>query len=209
MGNYEQLKAAIAAVIKANGGQEITGDVLQSALLSMVSNIGSNATFAGFAKPDTIPGTPDQNIFYIAYENGTYSNFSGIILQNEIVFFVNKNGIWEKEETGIASAEKMEELGILINTILNAIKNEIVSDVTIDDNGAGYTAAGSTAGNGWVKSDFLPINHGDKIEYKLDGWQNFCILALFDSEKRRILENQIVGATGGIVVTETLKREYM
>lgn len=196
MGNYEQLKAAIAAVIKANGGQEITGDVLQSALLSMVSNIGSNATFAGFAKPDTIPGTPDQNIFYIAYESGTYSNFSGIILQKEIVFFVNKNGIWEKEETGIASFEKMEELEILINTILNTIKNEIVSDVTIDDNGAGYTTAGSTAGNGWVKSDFLPINYGDKIEYKLDGWQNFCILALFDSEKRRILENQIVGATG-------------
>lgn len=196
MGNYEQLKASIAAVIKANGGQEITGDVLQSALLSMVSNIGSNATFAGFAKPDTIPGTPDQNIFYIAYENGTYSNFSGIILQNEIVFFVNKNGIWEKEETGIASAKKMEELGILINTILNAIKNGIISDVTIDDNGAGYTTAGSTAGNGWVKSDFLPINYGDKIEYKLDGWQNYCILALFDSKKRRILENQIVGATG-------------
>ena len=196
MGNYEQLKAAIAAVIKANGGQEITGDVLQSALLSMVSNIGSNATFAGFAKPDTIPGTPDQNIFYIAYENGTYSNFSGIILQNEIVFFVNKNGIWKKEETGIASTKKIEELGILINTTFNTIKNEIVSDVTIDDNGAGYTAAGSTAGNGWVKSDFLPINYGDKIEYKLDGWQNFCILALFDSEKRRILENQIVGATG-------------
>ena len=196
MGNYEQLKASIAAVIKANGRQEITGDVLQSALLSMVSNIGSNATFAGFAKPDTIPGTPDQNIFYIAYENGTYSNFSGIILQNEIVFFVNKNGIWEKEETGIASSEKMEELGILINTILNTIRNEIVSDVNIDNNGAGYTTAGSTAGNGWVKSDFLPINYGDKIEYKLDGWQNFCILALFDSEKRRILENQIVGVTG-------------
>lgn len=196
MGNYEQLKAAIAAVIKANGGQEITGDVLQSALLSMVSNIGSNATFAGFAKPDTIPGTPDQNIFYIAYESGTYSNFSGIILQKEIVFFVNKNGIWKKEETGIASFEKMEELEILINTVLNTIKNEIVSNVTINDNGAGYTAAGSTAAHGWVKSDFLPINYGDKIEYKLDGWQNFCILALFDSEKRRILENQIVGATG-------------
>lgn len=196
MGNYEQLKQAVSDVIKTNGSQEITGAILQNALLSIISTIGSNATFAGFAKPDTIPGTPDQNIFYIAYENGTYSNFSGIILQNEIVFFVNKNGIWEKEETGIASAEKMEELGILINAILNTIRNEIVSDVNIDDNGAGYTAAGSTAGNGWVKSDFLPINYGDKIEYKLDGWQNFCILALFDSKKRRILENQIVGATG-------------
>ena len=162
----------------------------------MVSNIGSNATFAGFAKPDTIPGTPDQNIFYIAYENGTYSNFSGIILQNEIAFFVNKNGIWKKEETGIASVEKMEELEILINTILNTIKNGIVSDVTINDNGAGYTAAGSTAGNGWVKSDFLPINYGDKIEYKLDGWQNFCIIALFNANKKRIIEGQKVGKTG-------------
>ena len=29
MGNYEELKAAVASVIKTNGNQEITGRVLQ------------------------------------------------------------------------------------------------------------------------------------------------------------------------------------
>lgn len=70
MGNYEQLKASIAAVIKANGMQEITGNVLQATLLSLVSNIGDNATFAGIATPDTNPGTPDQNIFIWLHNRG-------------------------------------------------------------------------------------------------------------------------------------------
>ena len=32
MGNYEQLKQAVADVIKSNGDQEITGAILQNAL---------------------------------------------------------------------------------------------------------------------------------------------------------------------------------
>ena len=123
MANWQILKAAIANVIKTNGNQEITGQVLQNVLNNIISNLGANATFAGIATPETNPGAPDQNIFYIAYESGTYSNFSGIILQKEIVFFVNKNGIWKKEETGIVSVEKMEELKISINTILKYAKN--------------------------------------------------------------------------------------
>lgn len=34
MGNYEQLKQAVSDVIKTNGNKEITGAILQSALLS-------------------------------------------------------------------------------------------------------------------------------------------------------------------------------
>lgn len=63
MGNYEQLKAAIAAVIKQNGNNEITGDILQNTLTTIVSNVGKDSTFAGVATPETVPGTPDQNVF--------------------------------------------------------------------------------------------------------------------------------------------------
>lgn len=78
MGNYEQLKQAISDVIKSNGNQEITGAILQNALLSIISTVGANSTFAGIATPKTNPGTPDQNIFYIASQNGIYSNFGGV-----------------------------------------------------------------------------------------------------------------------------------
>lgn len=63
MGNYEELKTAVAAVIKQNGNEEITGQIMQNTLLSMISNIGANSTFAGVATPETAPGTPTKTFF--------------------------------------------------------------------------------------------------------------------------------------------------
>lgn len=103
MGNYEELKAAVASVIKANGKQEITGQVLQNTLTTLISQIGVNATFAGIATPSTVPGTPDQNVFYIAGQSGTYANFNAIVLDNEIAILSNKSGKWVKTTTGFAT----------------------------------------------------------------------------------------------------------
>lgn len=103
MGNYEELKAAVASVIKANGNQEITGQVLQNTLTTLISQIGVNATFAGIATPSTAPGTPDQNVFYIAGQSGTYANFNAIVLDNEFAILSNKSGTWVKTTTGFAT----------------------------------------------------------------------------------------------------------
>lgn len=96
MGNYEQLKQSVSDVIKTNGNQEITGAILQNVLLSIISTIGVNATFAGIATPTTVPGTPDQNVFYIAGE-GTYANFSGITVEIGQLAFLKWNGAWSKQ----------------------------------------------------------------------------------------------------------------
>lgn len=74
MANYQTLKAAIAAVIKTNGEEEITGAVMQSALLGMVESLGNGYQFKGIATPSTVVGTPDENVFYIG-GGGTYNNF--------------------------------------------------------------------------------------------------------------------------------------
>ena len=110
MGNYKQLKDAIAAVIKTNGNQEITGAIMQNALLTIISTVGANATFEGIATPSMNPGTPDQNVFYIASENGTYSNFGGVTLTDEVAIFSNTNGSWVKSDTGIATSAKVSKL---------------------------------------------------------------------------------------------------
>lgn len=92
MGNYGELKQAVSDVIKTNGNQEITGQVLQNTLLSIINIVGANATFVGIATPTTIPGTPDQNIFYLATIEGRYINFDNIILPNGIsVIYINNN----------------------------------------------------------------------------------------------------------------------
>lgn len=111
MGNYEQLKQAISDVIKTNGNQEITGAIMQNALLSIISTVGSNATFAGIATPDTNPGRPDQNVFYLASEPGIYSNFGGVELTDQVLIFTNKKGNWAKQDSGIATSAKILELG--------------------------------------------------------------------------------------------------
>lgn len=110
MGSYEELKQAVADVIKSNGNQEITGAIMQNALLSIISTVGSNATFAGIATPDTNPGTPDQNVFYIASENGQYVNFDSVVLYNEVAIFTNKNGNWVKNNTGLGTKQELSVL---------------------------------------------------------------------------------------------------
>lgn len=101
MSNWSTLKQAIQNVIKQNDNQEISGDTLQNTLISMVNNLGENATFVDIATPSTNPGTPDGNVFYIASEPGTYANFGGITISDEVALLV-WNGTWTKKSTGAA-----------------------------------------------------------------------------------------------------------
>ena len=105
MGNYEGLKAAVSSVIKTNGNQEITGQVLQNTLTTLISQVGANATFAGIATPDTVPGTPDQNVFYIAGQSGVYANFGGYEVTKNAVAFNNVSGNWVATELNLLSSD--------------------------------------------------------------------------------------------------------
>ena len=92
MGNYEQLKAAIVAVIKANGNNEITGNVLQTTLLTIISNMGQYRQFGGVVIPATNPGNPDQNLFYLAQRPGVYQYFSNVEISNPGLNVIYHNG---------------------------------------------------------------------------------------------------------------------
>lgn len=112
MANYQELKQAIADVIKTNGNQEITGAILQNVLKSMVSVIGENATFAGIAIPSTNPGTPDANVFYIAAETGSYPNFgsSKKVTDNEIAIFNLEHGYWSKHSIPVIKTSRAAQI---------------------------------------------------------------------------------------------------
>lgn len=125
MGNYEELKKAISALIKENGNQEITGNLMQYVLNSIVSIVGKNATFAGIANTETNPGTPDQNVFYLAYNSGVYLNFNAVNLNSEVALFVNKNGTWKKQSTGLAVKETTDALQLELNQLNEKLDNQI------------------------------------------------------------------------------------
>lgn len=95
MSNFATLKAAIADVIKTNGTNAITGALLQQSLFAMINSLGANFQFAGFADSTTNPGTPDQNVFYLAGSPGAYSNF-GLTVNNGELAALTYNGTWAK-----------------------------------------------------------------------------------------------------------------
>ena len=101
MSNYNSLKATINANIKTNGNQEITGSVLNSVLTAMVNSLGADYLFAGYATPAINPGTPDQNVAYLAATPGTYTNFGGLVLDDGDVAFLLYNGSWTKQAVDI------------------------------------------------------------------------------------------------------------
>ena len=87
---YDQIKESIKAVIKENGNYEITGNVLQAVLLSMVDTLGPEYQFLGIATKSTVPVVVEGNSFYITIEVGTYTNFKN---SGNTAITVNRLGI--------------------------------------------------------------------------------------------------------------------
>lgn len=134
MGGYTKLKAAIAAAIKANGNNEITGAIMQVVLNTIVSTVGANRTFVGIANENTNPGTPDSNVFYIAYGAGNYVNFQSgasnlTVKPGELAILYNGTNNWDKFVIGMSS----DGVIALANTInqINATGRYAYTDTDI------------------------------------------------------------------------------
>lgn len=168
MGNYEQLKQAVSDVIKTNGNQEITGAIMQNALLTIISTVGDNATFAGIATPTTNPGTPDQNVFYIASEPGVYSNFGGVELTDQVFIFTNKNGNWVKKDCGIATSAKVSELENYVNTLYINISQLYPTD--------GYTNGGASGGNQYSIDEAIQLLRDKGMDSVLETLQGIIFV---------------------------------
>lgn len=98
MANWSTLKAAVAKVIKTNGNQEITGQILQNTLNSIISNVGKDSAFAGIAVPATNPGAPDGNVFYLAAGPGVFSDFGITLSISECAVFLWNGVSWIKKQ---------------------------------------------------------------------------------------------------------------
>lgn len=115
MAGWSTLKDAISKVITSNNNKEITGTVMRTLLTNIVNSLGKNIQFGGIALPETVPGNVDYEVFYIAATPGTYSNFSGLIIDdNEVAFFTYSpsSGTWRKLATNIMSSS----FALLANT---------------------------------------------------------------------------------------------
>ena len=129
--NYDELKRNIADVVKHNGNQEITGQIMQDALFALIENLGAGYQFIGVATPTTNPENPDAKLFYIANGKGTYTNFGGIEVTEDEVVILYYDTEWHKVATGIASQEKLTELGAKVDNLAEDIVsiNDTITEI--------------------------------------------------------------------------------
>ena len=153
MANYTALKAVIQQVIKQNGNNEITGALMQSSLLSMINSLGANYQFAGIATPSTDPGTPDQNVFYIAIQSGTYVNFNNLTVDKYPIILSNPNGVWEKRSLSLAMTSNVRQYAYLLTTPITITVADRTVRIPVQNiilNGRGLVAAATAFPNGEV-----------------------------------------------------------
>lgn len=99
MANYANIIAEINAAITSNQNQDITGPVLNAVLRDMVATLGAGYQYKGVATPSTDPGTPDQKVFYIATQSGTYTNFGSLAVTG--ISVLRYDNIWRLDPLGI------------------------------------------------------------------------------------------------------------
>ena len=195
MANYQLLKADIDAKVYQNGEQEITGANLNAVLNAMVTTLGAGYQFAGVATIDTNPGAPDAKVFYIANGKGTYTNFGGLEVTEDEVVVLYWDTAWHKVSTGIASQEKLTELGMIINEIADTNINPPVEGKNLFNVAAikgGYNV--SDSGGEFANADHsiseyisIPGNTNHLIISANMNIQNNIKFALYDASKAAIV----------------------
>lgn len=150
MSAFSTLLALINAQIKTNGLKAITGAKLNGVLVQMVNELGSGYQFIDIATPATDPGTPDENVWYIASQAGTYTNFGGIIVNENEVCALVWNGSWTKKVTGAATAAQVNQLGQLMRI-----------QVSFNEKDYAILTNGTFTSDAYYKHTAIPVIQGE------------------------------------------------
>lgn len=139
MANYNTLKTAIQNAIYENHNNEIDALDLRQTLITIVNSLGVGYQLIGVAMENTNPGTPDQNVFYIAGP-GTYPNFGATppTVQEGYLGIFRWNGNWTfnyvpvgkdfTEEINQLAQELIEVVGIVYDGKYVNISGNLVAD---------------------------------------------------------------------------------
>ena len=94
--------------MQGNQGNSVSSEEIRRLTARMD---GQNVcSFAGIATPTTNPGAPDGNVFYLASESGTYSNFNAIEIAAGEAAILEWRGSWMKKNAGFATQHGFSKL---------------------------------------------------------------------------------------------------
>lgn len=135
MANFDQLKQSVSALIRTNGAEEITGQIMQDVLLTIINSISGGYMFGGVAQHSGNVGNPDYNVFYLA-GSGAYTGYGDAInIPNGCYGVFRYNGSWTQEVVDIGvhltgtirEGETNGVTGDVINTALQQLFNNVMN----------------------------------------------------------------------------------
>lgn len=200
MSNFSALKTAIQNAIKQNGNQEITGNVLQNVLISIIETLGDSAiidlentvteitnnidngyVYAGIATPSTTPVS--GKVFYIALQAGTYTNFGNTAITQGINFLKYNGSVWSKDvvigidDVPMPGSTKLPKSGGTAEKLYVIPKN--IGYITPEGNV-------DPTYDTWRNSDMFPVISGDimTIFSRTGNSGTTLVVAFYDANKQ-------------------------
>lgn len=202
MANYANLLAQIAANIYSNNNQEITGDVLQLQLNAMVASLGAGYQFMGVAGLNTNPGAPDQKVFYISGESGTFPNFDGLVNTDGNICILKYDSAWTISKISIYDVYST----IITRESVN--KLDVTSEVLADGKFISSTGAIFSHDELCI-SAYIPIKEGQTLILSHgDAFGGGARGALYD-DKKNFISSFSTGGSGEISVTGTSASKWV
>ncbi len=194
---WNDLKAAVAARVRTNGTQSITGALLQSTLNSIIDQVGANTTFKGIAVSSTSPGIPDGPVFYLASDPGMYANFGDYVHDGKgTVIFSNVTGSWVATKTTMATKSMSDR------KVVKSAKGGNLLDQTMIENGWIDSSGNINASTDYGHTEYIPIENGELLKCNITAGSNPQIV-LYDANKQFI--SSVPSTRGQITGTETSK----
>ena len=181
MANYEELKRAVKQVIKPNGVQEITGEILQNVLVKMIDTFGDEYKCKGVAVTSTTPQVSGKTL-YFRFNAGRLCSTLQVyfVVKGEFVAFAYDGANWSK--TVLIDASNFATLDLVNDynaTTDNAGRRfelaEAINAIPTERRKAGMTLR-------FIKSDtgkyILYYNMSEQWSNKPSDWQPLSMVEL-------------------------------
>lgn len=199
--NYDELKRNIADVVKPNGNQEITGQIMQDALFALIENLGEGWQFGGAVRPSDVPALgADVRAFYLAVEKGVYADFGGVEV-TELSAIVYGDG-WGVLPLGVAFGVDTEaEIGALSERVKaleadgSVTTSRIADDAVTTPKIADRAVTSDKIGDGAITNDKISAGavSADKLNTDLQAKVNdnvkYVEQTLTDAQKAQARKN--------------------
>ena len=192
---YGEIEATITETIKENRKRDITAVKLQGVLLDIVDLLKGKWLFGGVVQPSSqVDITGDVPTFYIAFTEGTYTNFgNNEVADGEFALFMpNLNGNWDVHKWSIGAlldgkVNVKEGYDLSKNDYTDEDRDKVASlpdnvagksgDTFPEGNFASFDASGNLQNSGCNEGTFIKgvQKNGDDLTPNANGKVNVTV----------------------------------